>query len=102
MRQQQPRLRFCERLVSPAVVATVRITSWSARQGLTGSQRSFSGVAIRSGPVTETTPPDAVPTSRVLLSKVPEVTVWFWVIKILCTTVGESFADWINMTLGSV
>lgn len=37
---------------------------------------------------------------RVLLSKVPEVTVWFWVIKILCTTVGESFADWINMTLG--
>jgi len=37
---------------------------------------------------------------RVMLSKVPEVTVWFWVIKILCTTVGESFADWINMTLG--
>ncbi len=38
--------------------------------------------------------------SRALLSKVPEVTVWFWAIKILCTTVGESFADWINMTLG--
>ena len=35
-----------------------------------------------------------------MLSKVPEVTLWFWVIKILCTTVGESFADWINMTLG--
>jgi uncharacterized membrane-anchored protein len=35
-----------------------------------------------------------------LLSKVPEVTVWFWVVKILCTTVGESFADWINVTLG--
>lgn len=35
-----------------------------------------------------------------LLSRVPEVTIWFWVIKILCTTVGESFADWINMTLG--
>ncbi|MFD8693615.1 COG4705 family protein [Kitasatospora purpeofusca] len=34
------------------------------------------------------------------LNKVPEVTVWFWVIKILCTTVGESFADWINTTLG--
>ncbi|MFF2191823.1 hypothetical protein [Streptomyces sp. NPDC058157] len=30
----------------------------------------------------------------------PEVTIWFWVIKILCTTVGESFADWINMNLG--
>lgn len=35
-----------------------------------------------------------------MLNKVPEITIWFWVIKILCTTVGESFADWINMTLG--
>src|SRR3978361_1372591 len=35
-----------------------------------------------------------------MISKVPEVTVGFWIIKILCTTVGESFADWINMTLG--
>jgi uncharacterized membrane-anchored protein len=35
-----------------------------------------------------------------LLNKVPEVTVWFWIIKILCTTVGESFADYINETLG--
>ncbi|MFD9792059.1 hypothetical protein ACFWXK_14025 [Streptomyces sp. NPDC059070] len=33
-------------------------------------------------------------------NKVPEVTIWFWIIKILCTTVGESFADWINMNLG--
>jgi uncharacterized membrane-anchored protein len=39
------------------------------------------------------------PTRR-LLSRVPEVTIWFWIIKILCTTVGESFADWINMALG--
>ena len=37
---------------------------------------------------------------RQMLNKVPEVTIWFWIIKILCTTVGESFADWINMTLG--
>ncbi|MGW6407152.1 COG4705 family protein [Streptomyces vinaceus] len=35
-----------------------------------------------------------------MLNKVPEVTIWFWIIKILCTTVGESFADWINMNLG--
>jgi uncharacterized membrane-anchored protein len=34
------------------------------------------------------------------LSKVPAVTAWFWIIKILCTTVGESFADWINVTMG--
>jgi uncharacterized membrane-anchored protein len=38
--------------------------------------------------------------TRHLLNKVPEVTLWFWVIKILCTTVGESFADNINETLG--
>jgi len=35
-----------------------------------------------------------------MLSKVPEITIWFWIIKILCTTVGESFADWINVALG--
>jgi uncharacterized membrane-anchored protein len=50
--------------------------------------------------VTETTKSGAFKSARVMLSKVPEITVWFWIIKILCTTVGESFADWINMTLG--
>jgi len=38
--------------------------------------------------------------ARVMLNKVPEVTIYFWIIKILCTTVGESFADYINETLG--
>lgn len=38
--------------------------------------------------------------NRVTASKVPEVTIWFWLIKVLCTTVGESFADWINTGLG--
>src|SRR3954453_3226591 len=38
--------------------------------------------------------------ARQMLNKVPEVTVYFWIIKILCTTVGESFADYINSTLG--
>jgi len=37
---------------------------------------------------------------RMMLNKVPEVTIWFWIIKILCTSVGESFADYINETLG--
>ena len=37
---------------------------------------------------------------RLMLNKVPEVTLYFWIIKILCTTVGESFADYINETLG--
>lgn len=35
-----------------------------------------------------------------LLNKVPEVTLYFWIIKILCTTVGETFADYLNETLG--
>ncbi|MEU6343364.1 hypothetical protein ABZ883_20775 [Streptomyces sp. NPDC046977] len=50
--------------------------------------------------MTTTTTPEHRTPARELLNKVPEVTVWFWVIKILCTTVGESFADWINMNLG--
>src|SRR3954454_3262348 len=38
--------------------------------------------------------------AKVLFSKVPEVTLFFWIIKILATTVGETFADYINETLG--
>ena len=38
-------------------------------------------------------------TARLMMNKVPEVTLYFWVIKILCTTVGESVADYINETL---
>ena len=35
-----------------------------------------------------------------MLNKVPEVTLWFWVIKVLCTTVGETAADFLNADLG--
>lgn len=38
--------------------------------------------------------------SKVMLSKVPQVTILFWIIKILCTTVGETFSDFINVNLG--
>ena len=37
--------------------------------------------------------------SRELLNKVPEITLYFWVIKILCTTVGEAAADFLNVNL---
>src|SRR4051812_34109891 len=37
---------------------------------------------------------------RQMLNKVPEITVFFWIIKILCTTIGESLADYINETRG--
>ncbi|MED4206960.1 hypothetical protein [Neobacillus mesonae] len=40
------------------------------------------------------------PTARQMLSKVPEVTIFFWIIKVLCTTVGETFADFLNFNLG--
>ena len=51
--------------------------------------------------MTTTAPsPTLAPAARRMLNKVPEVTIWFWVIKILCTTVGESFADWVNTQLG--
>ncbi len=48
---------------------------------------------------TSTTSPrrDAV---RVMLNKVPEVTLYFWLIKVLATTVGETAADYLNDTLG--
>src|SRR4051812_17878733 len=39
-------------------------------------------------------------TLRRMLNKVPEVTVYFWVIKVLCTTVGETAADYVNDNLG--
>src|SRR6059058_4516395 len=47
-----------------------------------------------------TTTPALSSRRQEMLNKVPEVTVYFWIVKILCTTVGESFADYINETLG--
>ena len=35
-----------------------------------------------------------------MLNKVPEVTIYFWVIKVMCTTVGETAADYLNVNLG--
>ena len=37
---------------------------------------------------------------RRMLNKVPEVTLFFWIIKIMCTTVGETAADYLNDNLG--
>ena len=39
-------------------------------------------------------------TARKMLNKVPEITLFFWVIKIMCTTVGETAADYVNDNLG--
>src|SRR5207302_1478807 len=36
---------------------------------------------------------------RAMLNKVPEITIYFWIIKVLCTTVGETAADFLNVNL---
>ena len=40
--------------------------------------------------------------ARKMLNKVPEVTLYFWIIKVLCTTVGETASDYLatNLSLG--
>ena len=35
-----------------------------------------------------------------MLNKVPEVTLYFWVIKVLCTTVGETASDYLSDNVG--
>jgi uncharacterized membrane-anchored protein len=47
-------------------------------------------------PTTQT----AASIGRRMFNKVPEVTLFFWLIKIMCTTVGETAADYLNTNLG--
>jgi uncharacterized membrane-anchored protein len=50
---------------------------------------------------TEAKAPRAADGSRdYLASKVPQVTVFFWIIKVLCTTVGETASDLLNIRMG--
>ena len=37
--------------------------------------------------------------SKQMLNKVPEITIFFWIIKIMATTVGETAADFLNFNL---
>jgi uncharacterized membrane-anchored protein len=37
--------------------------------------------------------------TKKILNKVPKITLYFWIIKILCTTVGETAADFLNTNL---
>ncbi|MBW8698260.1 hypothetical protein MBT84_01605 [Streptomyces sp. MBT84] len=60
----------------------------------------------RSGTMTYETPGNAglpavdAPAPPQRYNKVPEVTVYFWIIKVLCTTVGETAADLLNSNAG--
>ena len=49
---------------------------------------------------TTTAPRPFAPTARRMLNKVPEVTIFFWIIKVLATTVGETAADFLNDHVG--
>ncbi|MDB5069861.1 MAG: hypothetical protein JWM87_972 [Candidatus Eremiobacteraeota bacterium] len=40
------------------------------------------------------------PTMRDMLNKVPQITIFFWIIKVLSTTVGETLADFLATKLG--
>ncbi len=42
----------------------------------------------------------AARSGRELVNKVPEVTLWFWLIKVMATTVGETAADLLSTRLG--
>ena len=37
--------------------------------------------------------------THILFNKVPQITLFFWIIKVLCTTVGETAADFLNTNL---
>src|SRR6195952_5082588 len=39
------------------------------------------------------------PATRKMLNKVPEITIYFWIIKVLCPPVGETAADFLNVNL---
>ncbi|MEU0133315.1 hypothetical protein ABZ172_04635 [Streptomyces sp. NPDC006296] len=49
---------------------------------------------------TERSPATEGGTGRTRWNKVPEITAFFWVIKVLCTTVGETAADFLDGRLG--
>ena len=40
-----------------------------------------------------------IQTSREMLGKVPEISLWFWLIKIAATTLGETGGDAVTMKL---
>src|SRR5256885_1459541 len=79
-----------------------RDTSWTDDRRGRPSQEALRSVSAPSFAMNTFTANRAAttPTVRRMLNKVPEVTFYFWVIKIMCTTVGETAADYLNVNLG--
>ena len=81
--------------------ATRSATRASCADRRPGDQEAFRGASSPSRVMSATTQPaPGLFRGRQMLNKVPEVTLFFWVIKILCTTVGETAADYLNENLG--
>ena len=64
-----------------------------------GQGRPMARGSSRSWPL-ETSGETRTRASVAMLNKVPEVTLYFWIIKVLCTTVGETAADYLDDNLG--
>ncbi len=80
----------------------VRRRSWLRRRKAAHLSTTFEPYEMTSPPNTITTASaSATPSAaRRMLNKVPEVTIFFWMIKIMATTVGETAADYLNVNLG--
>lgn len=55
-------------------------------------------MTLTSDPSPAAAPPERLDVRR-MLNKVPEITLYFWVIKVLATTVGETAADFLSVDL---
>src|SRR3954469_15298194 len=71
-------------------VSGPRVASGAVRAFNEGVRMTTSALRSPAGPTL----------GRRMLNKGPEVTLYFWIIKILCTTVGETAADFLNVDLG--
>ena len=71
------------------------------RRGRTGVPFSFLDLDVAREPSSNPAVPAALePVGRHVLSKVPEITVAFWLIKILTTGMGETASDFLAHTIG--
>ena len=66
---------------------------------MVGVVGAYSSGAMNGAGQAKTEPVQRQRSNRQLLNKVPEVTLWFWLIKIMTTTVGETAADFLSVNL---
>src|SRR5206468_4094057 len=70
-----------------------------SRSGLRERRRSDAS-QVGFGTVAVVPSASSLTAGRRMLNKVPEVTLYFWVIKVLCTTVGETASDYLSDNVG--